>query len=61
MAVALIEGIQKNDVAACVKHFVVNNQETNRLHVDTEVDETTLPEIYFPALKKRYRGHMYNL
>lgn len=59
MAVALIEGIQKNDVAACVKHFVVNNQETNRLHVDTEVDETTLQEIYFPAFKEAVqRAHV---
>ena len=39
MTVPLIKGIQKADVAACVKHFVVNGQETNRLWVDTVVDK----------------------
>lgn len=52
MAVALIKGIQQNDVAACVKHFVANNQETNRLHVDTKVNERTLQEIYYPAFRQ---------
>ncbi len=47
----LIKGIQESDVAACVKHFAVNNQETNRLWVDTEVDERTLREIYLPGFK----------
>ncbi|MDR0964135.1 MAG: glycoside hydrolase family 3 C-terminal domain-containing protein [Clostridium sp.] len=45
----LIQGIQENDVAACVKHFAVNNQETDRLAVDTIVDERTLREIYLPG------------
>lgn len=51
IACPLIEGIQEQDVAACVKHFAVNNQETNRLWVDTYVDERTLREIYYPAFK----------
>ena len=51
IAVPLIEGIQESDVAACVKHFAVNNQETNRLWVDTIVDERTLREIYLPGFK----------
>lgn len=50
-AVPLIKGIQKSDVAACVKHFVVNNQETERLWVDVLVDDRTLNEIYLPAFK----------
>lgn len=49
MAVPYIQGVQENDVAACVKHFALNNQETNRLWVDTKLDERTLREIYFPA------------
>lgn len=56
IVVPLIRGIQENDVAACVKHFACNNQETNRLWVDTHVGERPLREIYFPgfyaALKK---------
>jgi beta-glucosidase len=51
LVVPFIRGIQENDVAACVKHFAANNQETARLSVDTEVDERALREIYFPGFK----------
>ncbi|MCM1570042.1 MAG: glycoside hydrolase family 3 C-terminal domain-containing protein [Roseburia sp.] len=51
MAVPFIKGVQESDVAACVKHFAVNNQETDRLQVDTIVDERTLREIYLPGFK----------
>ena len=51
ITVPIIEGIQESDVAACVKHYAVNNQETNRLWVDTIVDERTLREIYLPGFK----------
>ncbi|MBN2880256.1 MAG: glycoside hydrolase family 3 C-terminal domain-containing protein [Clostridia bacterium] len=51
MAVPLIKGIQENDVAACVKHFAVNNQETDRLKVNVEADERSMEEIYFPGFK----------
>lgn len=51
LTVPFIKGIQENDVAACVKHFAANAQETERLWVDTIVDERTLMEIYFPAFK----------
>ena len=51
LAVPFIKGVQENDVAACVKHFAVNNQETDRLMVDTVVDERSLQEIYFPGFK----------
>ena len=49
MAVPYIQGIQKWDVAACVKHFAANNQETQRLWVDVKIDEKALREIYLPA------------
>ncbi|MCH5262477.1 MAG: glycoside hydrolase family 3 C-terminal domain-containing protein [Lachnospiraceae bacterium] len=51
IAVPLIKGVQENDVAACVKHFAANVQETDRLMVDEEIDERTLYELYFPAFK----------
>lgn len=51
LVVPMVQGIQKNDVAACVKHFAANSQETERLWVDTVVDEQTLEEIYFPGFK----------
>ena len=49
LAVPYIQGVQEWDVAACVKHFAVNNQETERLWVEVEVDEQALREIYLPA------------
>ena len=49
MAVPYIQGVQNWDVAACVKHFAVNNQETERLWVNVEIDEEVLREIYLPA------------
>lgn len=51
LAVPFIQGVQENDVAACVKHFAVNCQETDRLMVDEEIDDRTLYEIYLPAFK----------
>lgn len=51
LAVPFIRGVQENDVAACVKHFAANCQETDRLMVDEEIDDRTLYEIYLPAFK----------
>lgn len=52
MAVPYIKGVQENnDVSACVKHFAVNNQETERLNVNVEVDERALREIYLPGFE----------
>jgi beta-glucosidase len=51
LAVDYIKGAQKAGVAACVKHFALNNQETNRGHVSVVVDERALREIYLPAFK----------
>lgn len=51
MAVEYIRGVQSQGVMATVKHFVCNNEEYDRHHVSSEVDERTLNEIYFPAFK----------
>ncbi|WP_053972189.1 beta-glucosidase [Mangrovimonas sp. ST2L15] len=51
LTVPFIVGLQENDVAACVKHFAANNQETHRDFVDVQIDERTLREIYLPAFK----------
>ena len=62
MVVPFIKGVQESDVAACVKHFAVNNQETGRLEVDTLVDERTLREIYLPGFKAAVQeGGTYSL
>lgn len=51
MVVPYIRGVQENGVAACVKHFALNNQETRRSHVDVEISDRALYEIYLPAFK----------
>lgn len=62
MAVPLIQGIQTADTAACVKHFALNNQETQRLWVEVEVSDRALREIYLPAFKKAVEeGETYSL
>ncbi|MBG0832608.1 glycoside hydrolase family 3 C-terminal domain-containing protein [Planomonospora sp. ID67723] len=51
MGAAVVTGIQSLGVGACVKHFAVNNQETDRMRVSADVDEQTLREIYLPAFE----------
>jgi len=51
LAVATVKGIQSQKIAACVKHYICNNQETNRFKVSSEVSERALQEIYLPAFK----------
>jgi len=51
IAVGYIRGLQEQDVAACVKHYALNNQEYQRWIIDVEVDERALREIYLPVYK----------
>lgn len=52
MVVPYIKGVQANGVAACVKHFALNNQEIDRGHINVIVSDRALHEIYLPAFKK---------
>lgn len=52
MVVPYVKGVQTNGVAACVKHFALNNQELNRHTTNVIIDDRTLYEIYLPAFKK---------
>lgn len=47
-----VEGIQENDVACCVKHYALNNQELNRHGVDAQPGERALREVYLPAFRR---------
>jgi beta-glucosidase len=51
MVVPVIKGVQENDVAACLKHYAINNQEYMRFKINEIVDERTLREIYLPGYK----------
>ena len=51
MLIPYIKGVQSNGVAACVKHFALNNQEIDRGHINVIVDDRALHEIYLPAFK----------
>lgn len=55
MCVPEIRGLQENDIAACIKHFAVNNQETRRYDVNAEVDERALHELYLPGFQAAVR------
>ncbi len=61
LASAFIKGVQRFDVAACVKHFAANNQETERLSVSAEVDERTLRELYFPAFEAAVKAGVFTV
>jgi len=51
MVVPYIQGLQSKGVAACVKHYCLNNDEEYRHQVNVIVSDRTLHEIYLPAFK----------
>lgn len=52
LSAALVYGLQSNGVGGCLKHFAVNNQETDRMRVDAVVAERTLREIYLAGFQR---------
>ena len=55
LAVSYIKGIQSQKISACVKHFICNNQDTNRFTCNSIVSERALQEIYLPAFEASIR------
>lgn len=51
MVTQYVREVQKNGVAACVKHFALNNEETYRFDTDVDLSDRALYEIYLPAFK----------
>ena len=49
IVVPYIQGLQSKGVAACVKHYALNNDETYRNEVNVQVSDRALREIYLPA------------
>jgi len=52
MVVPYIQSAQKNGVACCLKHYVLNDQETNRFGVNVNVSERALREIYLAPFRR---------
>ena len=55
LAVGYVKGAQDAGTATCIKHFAVNNQETNRGSVDVKIDERTLRELYLKPFEAAVR------
>ena len=51
MAAGYVRGIQSNGISACLKHFACNDQEENRMTLDSVLDERTFREIYLTAFE----------
>ncbi len=51
LASEYVKGVQSWDVAACLKHFALNHQETARLEVDEEIDDEVLRDLYLQVFK----------
>ncbi len=55
MAVAYVQGVQSQGVASCIKHFVCNDTEFERMSIDSQVDMRTLREIYLVPFERAVR------
>ncbi|WP_421871430.1 glycoside hydrolase family 3 C-terminal domain-containing protein [Marinoscillum sp.] len=62
LAVPYVLGMQAQDVAACVKHYAINNQETLRGSIDVQADERTIREMYLPVFEASVKeGNAYSV
>ena len=62
MVVPYVQGLQSKGVAACVKHYALNNDEDYRHQVNVIVDDRTLHEIYLPAFRAAVtEGHAWGI
>ena len=62
MVVPYVQGLQRNGVAACVKHYALNNDEEFRHQVNVVVSDRALHEIYLPAFKAAVqKGHAWGV
>jgi beta-glucosidase len=52
LAASLINGVQSKGIGTSLKHFAVNNQETQRMTISAEVDARTLHEVYLAGFRR---------
>ncbi len=56
IAVGYVKGVQSLGVAACIKHFIANDTEFERMSISSEVDERTLRELYLVPFEAAVRS-----
>lgn len=61
LAAAYVRGLQDNGVAACPKHYVANDSETDRFTVDVRVDERSLRELYLAPFERAVEAGAWTL
>ncbi len=62
IVVPYIKGLQQNNVAACAKHYIANNQEILRDYINVNMSERALREIYLPGFKAAVQeGKVYSV
>ena len=62
MVVPYIQAAQKNGIACCLKHFVLNDQEVDRFNVNVNVSERAMQEIYLAPFKKAVeKAHVWTI
>jgi len=52
IASEIVKGIQSQNIAVCIKHYITNNSETKRMKISTEISERALQEIYVKNYKR---------
>ncbi|MBN2156450.1 MAG: glycoside hydrolase family 3 C-terminal domain-containing protein [Candidatus Lokiarchaeota archaeon] len=52
IAAEVVRGIQSENIAACIKHYITNCSETKRMEISTEIQERALHEIYIKNFKR---------
>ncbi len=62
MVVPYIQAVQENGVACCLKHFVLNDQETDRFSVNVNISERAMREIYLAPFQRAVeKAHVYSI
>jgi beta-glucosidase len=52
MGAALVRGVQKHNVMACIKYYAANSMENSRFKVNVRLSQRTLREVYLPHFKR---------
>lgn len=60
MIPGMVKGIQSTDTSCCVKHYALNNQEMDRSHVNAELSDRALREIFLPGFKAAAEAGAYS-